>query len=151
MSEDDTRRPKGRPEVAAPPRGEAREARSGGIRLDKWLWAARFYKTRTLATNAIAAGHVRVDGERVKPAHALKVGERVGVRKGPLAWEVVVDGLSERRGSATEAAKLYTEDAASRGAREEAIARRLAASAPRVPGRPTKRDRRALDDFLNEP
>ena len=120
-------------------------------RLDKWLWAARFYKTRTLATTAITSGHVRVGGERVKPARALKVGDRVSVRKGPFAWEVVVEALAERRGSATEAAKLYTEDPASRAAREEAIARLRAASPPRFPGRPTKRDRRALDDFLNEP
>ena len=122
-----------------------------GARLDKWLWAARFYKTRTLATNAIVSGHVRVGGERVKPARALKVGDRVSVRRGPLAWEVVVAALAERRGSATEAAKLYTEDPASRAAREETIARLRAASPAQFPGRPTKRDRRALDDFLNEP
>ena len=122
-----------------------------GARLDKWLWAARFYKTRTLATHAIASGHVRVGGERVKPARALKVGDRVSVRRGPLAWEVVVAALAERRGPATEAAKLYSEEAASRAAREEAIARLRAASPAHFPGRPTKRDRRALDDFLNEP
>ena len=122
-----------------------------GLRLDKWLWAARFYKTRTLATQAVAAGHVRLGGERVKPAHALNVGERVSVRKGPHAGEVAVDALSERRGSATEAAKLYTEDPASRAKRDAAIAQRKAALAARFPGRPTKRDRRALDDFLNEP
>jgi len=119
-------------------------------RLDKWLWAARFYKTRTLATTAIAAGHVRVGGERAKPAHALKLGERVAVRKGAHAWEVEVTALDDRRGSATDAAKLYLEDPASRKAREDAIALRRAASPPRFPGRPTKRDRRALDDFLDE-
>jgi ribosome-associated heat shock protein Hsp15 len=120
-------------------------------RLDKWLWAARFYKTRTLATTAIGAGQVRIAGERVKPAHALKLGERVTVRKGAYAWEVEVTGLDDRRGSATDAAKLYVEDPASRKAREDAIAKRRAAAPPRFPGRPTKRDRRALDDFLNEP
>ena len=151
MSGAAVRRPKGRPEVAAAPLGEAREARSGGIRLDKWLWAARFYKTRTLATAAVNTGHVRLGGERVKPAHPLKPGDRVSVRKGPIAWEVAVDTLSERRGSATEAAKLYTEDPASRAKREEVLAQRKAALAERFPGRPTKRDRRALDDFLNEP
>ena len=124
---------------------------SEGLRIDKWLWAARFYKTRTLAVNAVTTGHVRVGDERVKPARALKVGDRVSVRKGGYAWEIVVDALSDRRGSATEAAKLYTEDAASRAARDEAIAKRRAAMPPRFPGRPTKRDRRALDDFLNEP
>ena len=88
-------------------------------RLDKWLWAARFYKTRTLATTAIAAGHVRVGGERAKPAHPLKLGERVAVRKGAHAWEVEVTALDDRRGSATDAAKLYLEDPASRKARED--------------------------------
>ena len=121
------------------------------MRLDKWLWAARFYKTRTLATTAIVAGQVRLGGERVKPAQALKLGDRVAVRKGAYEWEVEVTGLDDRRGSATEAAKLYAEDAASRKKREDAIAQRRAASPPRFPGRPTKRDRRALDDFLNEP
>ena len=120
-------------------------------RLDKWLWAARFYKTRTLATNAIVNGHARVGGERVKPAHALRVGDQVAVRKGGYAWVVEVTALDDRRGSATDAAKLYVEDPASRKAREDAIAQRRAASAPQFPGRPTKRDRRALDDFLNEP
>lgn len=124
---------------------------AAGVRVDKWLWAARFYKTRTLATAAIVAGHVRVNDERAKPAHALKVGDRVGVRKGPLAWELAVVALADRRGPATEAAKLYAEDPSSRAKREEAIAQRRAATAERFPGRPTKRDRRALDDFLNEP
>lgn len=121
------------------------------VRLDKWLWAARFHKTRALACEAIETGHVRVDGERVKPSRGVKVGDRVSVRRGGLAWEVEVVGLAERRGPATEAAKLYREDDASRAAREGEMARRRAAAPPRFPGRPTKRDRRALDDFLNEP
>jgi len=121
------------------------------MRLDKWLWAARFYKTRTLATTAVVAGQVRVGDERVKPAQSLRLGDRVAVRKGAYEWVVEVTGLTDRRGSATEAAKLYAEDAASRKKREDAIAQRRAASPPRFPGRPTKRDRRALDDFLNEP
>ncbi|MFO1310283.1 MAG: RNA-binding S4 domain-containing protein [Burkholderiales bacterium] len=121
------------------------------VRLDKWLWAARFYKTRALACDAIETGHVRVAGERVKPSRGVRAGDRVTVRKGGLAWEVEVVALAERRGSATDAAKLYREDPASARAREEELARRRAAAPPRFPGRPTKRDRRALDDFLNEP
>jgi ribosome-associated heat shock protein Hsp15 len=122
-----------------------------GVRLDKWLWAARFYKTRTLATAAIASGHARIGGERAKPAHPVKPGDRVSVRKGAVAWEVTVTGLADRRGSATEAATLYAEDPDSRKARQEAIALRRAVSPARFHGRPTKRDRRALDEFLDEP
>jgi ribosome-associated heat shock protein Hsp15 len=123
------------------------------LRIDKWLWAARFYKTRSLAAAAIDAGHVHVNGERVKSSRAVHAGERVIVRKGGLAWNVEVIGVSERRGSATDAAELYVESDASRLAREEESARRRAAAAadPRFEGRPTKRDRRKLEDFLNEP
>ena len=121
------------------------------VRVDKWLWAARFYRSRALACDAIESGQVRVDGERVKPSRGVKAGDRVTVRKGGIAWEVEVTALAERRGSATEAARLYREDAASVAAREQEVARRKAAAPARVPGRPTKRDRRALDDFLKEP
>jgi ribosome-associated heat shock protein Hsp15 len=130
---------------------QAPEAAVRRFRLDKWLWAARFYRTRALACEAIETGHVRVDGERAKPSRAVKAGDRVAVRKGSVAWEFEVVALAERRGSATEAAKLYREDEASVAAREKEIALRRAAAAPRFPGRPTKRDRRALDDFLDEP
>lgn len=123
------------------------------LRVDKWLWAARFYKTRSLAAAAVEAGQVRVGGERVKPARALREGEHVAVRRAGLVWEVVVTALCERRGSAAEAAKLYRETEASAKAREEEAARRRAAAAagPRLDGRPTKRDRRRLQDFLDEP
>ena len=121
------------------------------VRIDKWLCAARFFKTRALACDAIGTGHVRVDGERAKPSRAVRAGDRVAVRKGGIAWEVEVVALAERRGSATEAAKLYREDEASVAAREKEIALRKAAAPSRFPGRPTKRDRRALDDFLDEP
>ena len=123
------------------------------IRLDKWLWAARFYKTRTLSAQAIEAGQVRVDGERVKPAHAVRVGERVSIRKSGYVWEVTVTALSDRRGGAAEAALLYKEEAASIAAREELARQRRAAAeaSPRFSGRPTKRQRRKLEDFLNEP
>jgi ribosome-associated heat shock protein Hsp15 len=123
------------------------------VRLDKWLWAARFYKTRTLAAQAIDAGQVRVGGERVKTAHAVRTGERVSVRKSGFVWDVTVTGLSDRRGGAADAALLYREDEASTAARVELAKQRKAAAeaSPRYPGRPTKKQRRKLEDFLNEP
>ena len=123
------------------------------LRLDKWLWAARFYKTRTLAAQAVDSGQVRVGGERVKTAHAVRAGERVSIRKAGYVWEVRVTALSDRRGGAAEAALLYEEGAASIAAREELARQRKAAAeaSPRHPGRPTKRQRRKLEDFLNEP
>ncbi|HVF65940.1 MAG TPA: RNA-binding S4 domain-containing protein [Casimicrobiaceae bacterium] len=132
--------------------GEA-APRSGRIRLDKWLWAARFFKTRSLATAAIESGQVRVNGERVKPARAVHVGERVSVQKSGITLEVEITDVADRRGSATEAAKLYHESEANRQQREAEIERRRVAFAldPSGRGRPTKRDRRKLEDFLNEP
>ncbi len=126
---------------------------AGRIRFDKWLWAARFYKTRSLAAQAVDAGQARIAGERVKPAHAVRAGDAVAIRKQGVEWTVEVAGLSDQRGSAAEAAKLYRETAASLKAREEEMLRRRGADAaqPRFPGRPTKRQRRRLEDFLNEP
>ena len=123
------------------------------LRVDKWLWAARFYKTRSLCAQAIEAGQVRVNGERAKPARNMRVGEAVSIRKSGIVCEVVVTALADRRGNATEAAKLYCETEASAAAREAAREERRAAllTQPRFPGRPTKRERRKLEDFLNEP
>ena len=123
------------------------------LRIDKWLWAARFYRTRSLAAAAVEAGQVRVNDERIKPSRAVHVGERVSVRKAGLVWDVEVAGVNERRGSAPEAAKLYAESEPSRLARDEELAKRNAAAAsdPRLAFRPTKRDRRKLEDFLNDP
>ena len=121
------------------------------VRLDKWLWAARFYRTRSLASQAIEAGAVRVDGERAKPAHLVRAPMRVTVRRRDDVVEVDVLAVSERRGSATEAAALYRETAASAERRERARAERLQSRATATQGRPTKRDRRRLEDFLNEP
>ena len=136
-------------------------SRSGGthpdsgadtVRLDVWLWAARFFKTRSLAAAATGAGQVQLNEQRVKPAHAVRVGDAVTVRRDALVWQAVVTGVATRRGSATEAAKLYREPDAARAAREAEIARRRSdAAAPRFPGRPTKRERRRLEDFLDEP
>ena len=134
---------KGRPEREL-------SAQDERVRLDKWLWAARFYRTRTLAADAIESGQVRLDGERVKPAHPVRRGSRVSIRKRDLAWDVDVLGSSERRGPAAEAALLYRETAESTQARERVIAEHKIAHAAAA-GRPTKRDRRRLEDFLNEP
>ena len=125
----------------------------GRIRFDKWLWAARFYKTRSLCVQAIDAGQARVNGDRAKPARAMRVGESVSIRKSGIVCEVVITALSDRRGNATAAALLYRETEASVAAREAAQLERRAAELgqPRFPGRPTKRERRKLEDFLNEP
>lgn len=117
------------------------------VRVDKWLWAARFFKTRALASEAVAGGKVEVAGERVKAAKALRVGDVVRVRLGPYEHEVVVRGLSDRRGPAAVAQRLYEETPASRGQRER-LAWQLRHAAPVIipgDGRPTKKDRRDLD------
>ena len=128
-------------------------AEDSRIRFDKWLWAARFYKTRSLCVQAIDAGQARVNGERAKAARNMRVGESVSIRKSGIVCEVMITALSDRRGNATEAAKLYVETEASVAAREEAMLARRAADLTQVrfPGRPTKRERRKLEDFLNEP
>jgi ribosome-associated heat shock protein Hsp15 len=117
------------------------------MRLDKWLWAARFFKTRSLAQQAIAAGRVKVEGERVKPAHEVKVQQGIAVRVGELEWVIHVNALSERRGPADEARKLYEETPESRAERERRVdLRRWGAEPARaLKGRPTKRDRRMID------
>jgi ribosome-associated heat shock protein Hsp15 len=117
------------------------------MRIDKWLWAARFFKTRSLATEAVLAGHVQVGGAHVKPARAVRVGDTVEIRRGPLRWSVVVRALAERRGPAAEAATLYEETKESQEAREQQrlehrLARPLGAD---LGARPTKQDRRRLD------
>jgi ribosome-associated heat shock protein Hsp15 len=117
------------------------------VRIDKWLWAARFFKTRTLAAHAVEGGKVQVDGERAKPAKAVKPGSEVRVRMGPYEHILIVKGTAERRGSASEAALLFDETTESREAREK-LHWQLTKAAPAMepaPGRPTKRDRRALD------
>jgi ribosome-associated heat shock protein Hsp15 len=118
-----------------------------GIRIDKWLWAARFFKTRSLATDAVLAGHVQVNGARVKPSRDVRVDDAVEVRIGTVQWSVVVTGLSDKRGPASVARTLYAETPESTAAREEqALARRLARPLGADLGaRPTKQDRRRLD------
>ncbi|MDX6453637.1 MAG: ribosome-associated heat shock protein Hsp15 [Gaiellaceae bacterium] len=116
-------------------------------RIDKWLWAARFFKTRSLATGAVLAGHVQVNGTRVKPSKDVHVGDDVDVRIGTFTWSVAVTGLSDKRGSAAVARTLYAETPESAKAREEqALQRRLARPLGAELGeRPTKQDRRRLD------
>lgn len=122
------------------------------LRVDKWLWAARFFKTRSLAADAVDGGKVHVNGERVKPAKTLKAGDALAIRIGPYAWNVVVLGLSDRRGPALEAQKLYSEGEESRLARET-VAAQVRAARPTNPlhkGRPTKKARRDIDRLTPE-
>lgn len=117
------------------------------VRLDKWLWAARFYKTRGLASEAIAGGKVQVNGDRAKRARLLQLGDEIRVRLGTYEYRVVVRGLSDRRGPAAQAAELYEETVESRAAREAMAAqlKTLQLAFERDQGRPTKRDRREID------
>lgn len=118
-----------------------------GLRIDKWLWAARFFKTRSAAQEAVEGGKVRLNGERAKPAKELKPGDELLIHIGQSEWTVRVAQLSDKRGPATVARTLYTEDDASRLRREEQSALRRFAAEPAQDrhGRPTKRERRELD------
>jgi ribosome-associated heat shock protein Hsp15 len=117
------------------------------VRIDKWLWAARFFKTRGAATEAVVGGHVQVNGARVKPAREVAVGDRLEIRRDQQRWTVVVRGVADRRGPASVAAELYEETPDSVAERERfrterRLARPLGAD---LSERPTKRDRRRLD------
>jgi ribosome-associated heat shock protein Hsp15 len=116
------------------------------VRVDKWLWAARFFKSRSLAVQAIAGGKVAVNGEGVKPAHDVESGDEVRLRLGPYEQVLIVKAVSERRGPAIQAALLYEETAESRLAREKLHWQLKHAAPVIVPGtgRPTKKDRRKL-------
>jgi len=116
------------------------------MRIDKWLWAARFYKTRSLASDAVDGGHVEVNGERAKPAKQLRVGDELRIRLNQNSYVVHVRALSERRGPAPQARLLYEETDASRQERERLAEQRRLAPPPAYEdgGRPTKRDRRDL-------
>ncbi|MDQ9168958.1 RNA-binding S4 domain-containing protein [Oxalobacteraceae bacterium R-40] len=117
------------------------------VRIDKWLWAARFFKTRSLATAAVESGKVKLNKERTKPSRNVKEGDILEIDNGSTEWQVLVRALSEQRGSATIAQTLYMET-------EESVRRRQQESEKRkyfhepsaaIKGRPTKRDRRVLD------
>lgn len=116
-------------------------------RIDKWLWHIRMFKTRSLAAAAVAGGHVKVDGERVKPARDLRVGQLVSVTQGARLIEMRVIDLPRRRGSATEARACYAEtpQSAERGARDREQRRLAALLRPHSDHRPDKRERRQLD------
>ncbi|MDQ3515535.1 MAG: S4 domain-containing protein [Gemmatimonadota bacterium] len=123
------------------------KATPAAVRLDKWLWAARFFKTRSLAAQAIDAGKVRVGGERVKKSRMVSAGEELSVRGGPYERVVVVRALSEARGAAPVAATLYEETPASREARERIAAMNKAMGDALIKGKPTKQQRRQIDRF----
>jgi ribosome-associated heat shock protein Hsp15 len=131
------------PEIEQPHSEHAEVER---VRLDRWLWAARFFKSRSQAKDAVDAGHVRVDGQRAKPSREIGAGVHITVPRGYDTIDVVVTDLTERRGSASDAARLYVETEDSVARREKAAtSRRLAGAAYVAPaGRPNKRDRRAL-------
>jgi ribosome-associated heat shock protein Hsp15 len=124
----------------------------GSQRLDKWLWAARFFKTRALAVEAINGGKVQVDGQRVKPGRSIRPGSQLVIHKGSLEWRIQVKALAKQRRPASEAALLYDEDEESRLKRQEQARERREAGmqAPPLRGRPSKRDRRRLEDFIGK-
>ena len=127
----------------------ARQTAPEPVRLDKWLWAARFFKTRSLAAKAVDGGKVRLNGEGAKPSRELRSGDELAIRVGEQEWVVEVKALSRQRGPATQAALLYAERADSRGRRQSALALRkvLPHPAAGVKGRPTKKDRRLIHRF----
>jgi ribosome-associated heat shock protein Hsp15 len=122
------------------------------VRVDKWLWAARFFKTRSAAQQAIDGGRIKMNGERVKPAKTLALGDRLSIHIGVYEWLVTVRGLSDKRGPATVARELYDEDAESAAKRAELVERRKAYGHPGADreGRPTKRDRRQLERWRDD-
>jgi len=120
------------------------------VRIDKWLWAARFWKTRALASEAVLGGHVHLNGARVKPAKDVRVGDTVQIRVGVTEWTVEVRGLADKRGPAKVAAGLYEETPESREQRERQALQRKLAPPPLgadLGARPTKQARRRLDEF----
>lgn len=124
---------------------------SDKIRLDKWLWAARFFKTRSLAAEAVASGKVQINGVRVKAARTVVLDETLTIRRGPYEYTVVIRQLSRKRGPAREAALLYEETPESVEKRETLAAqlKLQTAVAPHPSGRPNKRDRRRIIRFTN--
>ncbi len=119
------------------------------MRLDKWLWAARFFKTRNLAAEAIKGGKVHVDGQRVKPSKEVGIGSRLEITKEPYTWEITVIALNTQRRPASEAALLYEESPESHQRRQQEVARRRAENAAmgQPPRRPDKKQRRQIHRF----
>ena len=119
------------------------------LRLDKWLWAARFFKTRLLAVAAINGGKIHLNGQRAKPGKEVKIGSHLRIHIGSLEWEITVAGISKQRRPAAEAVLLYTESEESKERRKQLVEeqRTLKATSPPQHGRPTKRDRRQIHRF----
>jgi ribosome-associated heat shock protein Hsp15 len=124
----------------------------GSLRLDKWLWAARFFKTRQLAVDAINGGKVQVNGQRAKPGKSVQAGTHLVVHKGSLEWDLVVKAVSKQRRPASEAILLYEESDASRLRRQELARQRRESgdAAQGAKGRPNKRDRRMIQRFTRK-
>lgn len=120
---------------------------SATVRIDKWLWAARFFKTRSLATDAVDGGKVRLNGERIKPSRSARIGDILDIDNGATVWEVEVLALSDVRSSASVAQALYAETGRSIIKRQQEAERRKFFSEPgaAIKGRPTKRNRRQMD------
>lgn len=119
------------------------------IRLDKWLWAARFFKTRALAAEAVSGGKVEIDGARAKPSRIVRVGDRLTIRRGPYEWTIMVKQVARLRGPAPQAQLLYDETEASQLKRQTIAAQLKLEQPPEfdAPGRPTKRNRRDMERF----
>jgi ribosome-associated heat shock protein Hsp15 len=117
------------------------------LRIDKWLWAARFYKTRSLSADAVESGKVTMNEARIKPAKTIGVGDRLDIRFGQIHMDVEVMALSNKRGGAPEAQKLYRETDASKARRAVIAEQNKALPLPAFKGRPTKRDRRDIEKF----
>jgi ribosome-associated heat shock protein Hsp15 len=117
------------------------------IRLDKWLWAARFFKTRSLAAEAVTGGKVTINGARAKPSRAIRPSDELTIRRGPYEWTVIVKDVARLRGPASQAQQLYEETEESRRKREAAAAQLKVERPPEFdsPGRPSKKDRRAME------
>lgn len=127
---------------------EERKSAADRVRLDKWLWAARFYKTRAVAAEAIHGGHVHVNGARAKPSRTVNIGDRINLRKGPYEYVVSVCGLSGRRGPANQVGQLYEETPESREARERVARERREGGTGAPAQRPEKRARRQIVRFM---
>lgn len=119
------------------------------IRVDKWLWAARFFKTRALAAEAVNGGKVEIDGHHAKPSRIVRVGDQLTIRRGPYEWTIIVKQVARLRGPAPQAQQLYAETPESELKRQATTAQLKLEQAPQfdAPGRPTKRDRREIARF----
>ena len=123
--------------------------RAADIRVDKWLWATRFFKTRSLAVEAVSGGKIEINGERAKPSRVVRIGDKVGIRRGPYEWTIIVKTTARLRRPVAQAQQLYEETEESRRKREAAIAQLRLERPPEldVPGRPSKKNRRAIQRF----